>query len=72
MITPTRREVRRLELKATWFRILARHSHGLADQTRWLELARDEDCKTVELQLQAEGPASLSVWSCVAGKVPAK
>jgi hypothetical protein len=38
----TKREIRRLEMRATWCRILARHTDDLAERSRWVELAEDE------------------------------
>jgi hypothetical protein len=47
-----RREVRRYQLRADCFRILARHTRGLIERTRLLEMAKAEDRKIAEAQAQ--------------------
>jgi hypothetical protein len=50
----TKREIRRLELRATWCRILARHTDDRAQRNRWIDLAEDEERKIVSTQVEAE------------------
>ena len=56
------REIRRLRIRADCFRILARHTRGVVKRTELLEMAKTEDMKIVEAELQNEAcgePASL-------------
>ena len=56
------REIRRLRIRADCFRILARYAEGVVKRTELLEMAKTEDMKIVEAELQNEAcgePASL-------------
>ena len=49
-----RSEVRRLELRATCFRILARHTRNVVKRTRLVEWAEEEERLIAQTQLPIE------------------